>query len=96
MQLNTSEIKIIKEHWKTVMLQSPEFSNSFYDHLFEMSPELKSLFQKRVSEQGKKLIQVLNTIVVSLESFDVLLEDLKELGYRHTNYYGYQKNIIQL
>ena len=42
----------------------------FYGRLFEINPTLKSMFSDDIEEQGKKLMQILTTVVRSLKQFD--------------------------
>ncbi|WP_197276807.1 MULTISPECIES: hypothetical protein [unclassified Pseudoalteromonas] len=39
----------------------------FYGRLFEINPTLKSMFSDDIEEQGKKLMQILTTVVRSLK-----------------------------
>jgi hemoglobin-like flavoprotein len=39
----------------------------FYGRLFEINPTLKSMFSDDIDKQGKKLMQILTTVVRSLK-----------------------------
>lgn len=91
--LNKEQLKLVKDTWKILVLTPSELAETFYSKLFELAPETKDMFPKEMVEQGKKLVQVLNTIVVSLEYFDDLVDDIKDLGYRHTHFYGVTPNL---
>jgi hemoglobin-like flavoprotein len=58
----------------------------FYGKLFELDPSLKPLFRGDMTEQGQKLMTMLNVAVANLTKPDVVLPALKQLGARHAGY----------
>ena len=58
----------------------------FYDRLFVIAPELRSLFPEDLSEQKRKLVSMLGTGVAKLHDLSTLGPVLKNLGARHTSY----------
>jgi len=58
----------------------------FYGKLFELDPELKDLFPEDLTEQGKKLMQVIGVAVKGLDKLDELVPVVEQLGIRHVNY----------
>ena len=59
---------------------------AFYDELFELSPDLRALFERDHGEQAMQFIQVLAYIVSNLRASDQLLPIVRELGRRHAGY----------
>lgn len=58
----------------------------FYSRLFEIDPNLKPMFRGDMSEQGKKLMQMLTIAVNSLTKLDSIVPAVQELGRRHVKY----------
>ena len=58
----------------------------FYQRLFELDPSLKSLFRSDMTEQRKKLMQMLTAAVKGLDRLDQLVPVVQELGKRHVVY----------
>ena len=58
----------------------------FYDHLFEIAPEVRPLFPTDLAEQKKKLIVMLATAVNNLDRVDKVIPAVAELGKRHASY----------
>ena len=58
----------------------------FYGKLFELDPELKSLFKGDMEEQGRKLMQIIATAVNGLDRLDEIVPVVEDLGKRHVGY----------
>ena len=58
----------------------------FYGKLFELDPSLKPLFKSDIEEQGRKLMQMINTAVGSLTKLEELIPAVQALGKRHSSY----------
>lgn len=58
----------------------------FYDKLFELDPELKSLFKGDMEEQGRKLMKIIATAVNGLDRLDEIVPVVEDLGKRHVGY----------
>ncbi|KPJ97003.1 MAG: hemin receptor [Gammaproteobacteria bacterium SG8_15] len=58
----------------------------FYGKLFELDPDLKSLFKGDMEEQGRKLMQIIATAVNGLDRLDEIVPVVEDLGKRHVGY----------
>ena len=58
----------------------------FYQRLFELDPSLRQMFRGDMSEQRKKLMQMLTAAVKGLDHLDRLVPVVQDLGRRHTGY----------
>src|SRR5262249_31489827 len=58
----------------------------FYRRLFDLDPSLRHLFKPDMSEQRRKLMQMLSAAVKGLDRLDQLVPVVKELGRRHAGY----------
>jgi hypothetical protein len=52
----------------------------FYDRLFEIAPDVRSLFPHDLAEQKKKLIAMLATAVTNLHQVDKIMGAVEDLG----------------
>ena len=55
----------------------------FYDRLFQLEPEFKSLFRDDIAGQGMKFFSTLSTILDALTVPSVFDEEVSELGRLH-------------
>ena len=69
-----------------ILLDSDAAARLFYDRLFELAPDTRSLFRNDMAEQGRHLIAALAKIVTGLSSLDVMLPGLCKLAERHVDY----------
>jgi hemoglobin-like flavoprotein len=58
----------------------------FYNRLFELDPSLRGMFTSDLTEQGRKLMQMLAMIVAGLDRLDTLTPVVADLGRRHVSY----------
>jgi len=58
----------------------------FYGKLFELDPSLKKLFPEDMTEQKKKLMQMIGVAVGALNKPDVLIPAVQDFGRRHVDY----------
>ena len=84
--MTPKQIKLVQETWQLVLPIAPKAAEIFYDTLFELDPSLKPLFQNNITEQGKKLMTMLDTAVKLLNKPDQLIPAVQKLGVRHNDY----------
>ena len=58
----------------------------FYERLFEINPDLRRLFPKDMSAQGRKLVGMLAVAVAHVDRLETITPVLMELGRRHRDY----------
>lgn len=58
----------------------------FYGRLFEMAPYLRDMFPDDLTDQKRKLMSMMNTIVTNLTNLDGLMPAVRTLGQRHASY----------
>ncbi|CAI9085635.1 hypothetical protein A7K73_11135 [Candidatus Methylacidiphilum fumarolicum] len=84
--MTQERIKLIQKSWLYVMDKADEAGRLFYKRLFEVEPNVRSLFKENIEKQGKKLIDVINWIVLNLQDIDTVFGGAKELARRHVRY----------
>lgn len=84
--MTSQEIDMVKASWQNFMQIRDKAAELFYAKLFELDPSLKPLFTGNMTEQGKRLMQMLDTIVQKLDRLNELLPVLREMAERHVAY----------
>lgn len=79
-------IKLVKTTWTQVVPIKEKAAELFYGKLFELDPSLKPLFKGDMSEQGRKLMMTINTVVNTLDKIEPLVPVVQDLGRRHVKY----------
>ena len=78
--------QVVQSTWKMVVPISDKAAELFYGRLFQLDPSLKPLFKTDITEQGKKLMQMLGAAVAGLDDLNHLTPALEALGRRHVDY----------
>jgi len=84
--MTPKQISVVQASWQKVLPIAPQAADIFYTTLFEMDPSLKSLFPSDITEQGKKLMAMLDTAVKLLNEPEKLIPAVQKLGARHVQY----------
>lgn len=80
-------IDLVQGSFEHVVPIKGEAARLFYDLLFQLDPSAEPLFGGvDMSQQGKKLMEVLGTAVQALDRFEELKPVLHDLGKRHAAY----------
>jgi hemoglobin-like flavoprotein len=77
---------LVKNSWAKVLPISDKAAELFYGKLFELDPQLKPLFKGDMTEQGKKLMKMINTAVNALDRLEAIVPAVQQLGVRHVGY----------
>ncbi len=84
--MTPKQITLVQDSWQKVVPIAPQAAEIFYNTLFEMDPSLKPLFKGDITEQGKKLMAMLDTAVKLLKEPEKLLPAVEKLGIGHVKY----------
>jgi hemoglobin-like flavoprotein len=84
--MTPDQVTLVQESFKKVVPFADKAADLFYERLFTIAPEVRSLFPTDLSEQKKKLMQVLATAVTNLHQVEKVLPAVEELGRRHVAY----------
>lgn len=80
------QIGLIGSSWDKVLPISEKAAELFYGKLFEIDPNLKTLFKGDMTEQGKKLFTMLDVVVKSLGNLEAVIPAAQASGKRHADY----------
>ncbi len=84
--MTPEQIALVKSTWEMVVPISDKAAELFYGKLFELNPDLESMFSGDMSEQGKKLMRMIGTAVNGLDRLDDIVPAVQQLGVRHIEY----------
>lgn len=84
--LTSDEITIVQTTFSKVLHISDTAADLFYTRLFELDPSVRPLFTEDITEQKKKLMATLKTVVFSLRQLDTIVPAIRDLGQRHARY----------
>lgn len=80
------QIELVQASFDSVKANADAAADLFYDRLFSVTPELRAMFPADMTEQKKKLMDMLQVAIDNLHRVDVVMPDIKEMGRRHKDY----------
>lgn len=87
MSLTETQKQLVTQSFARIIPISDKFAKSFYNRLWEIAPETKALFANAdMTRQRMKLIATIASIVNSINSLQVVIPTVRELGVRHQAY----------
>jgi len=84
--MNVEQITLVKESWQKVEPIAPTAATLFYDRLFSVAPGVRPLFSEDMTEQKRKLMEMLGTVVEGLDTLEEIVPAVQDLGRRHAAY----------
>ena len=84
--MTPEKIALVRSSWQQVLPIQDTAAQLFYGQLFELDPSLRSLFKGDMVEQGRKLMTMINMVVISLDKLGPILETIEDMGRRHVAY----------
>ena len=84
--LTPDQVKLVKANWAAVKPIKETAADLFYDKLFELDPNLRSLFKENIAIQKKALMATISFAVATLNHPEKLVPAVQDLGARHGKY----------
>ncbi|MBL6615445.1 MAG: hemin receptor [Reyranella sp.] len=84
--MTPNQIKLVQTSFAQVAPIAATAADLFYGRLFEIAPQVRAMFPEDISEQKKKLMAMLGTVVAGLDNLDTLMPAVRALGRRHGGY----------
>lgn len=84
--MTPAQVTLVQESFKSVQPIAAQAADLFYGRLFEIAPQVRSLFPADISEQKRKLMAMLATAVTNLHQVEKIVPAVQDLGRRHAGY----------
>jgi|SoiMethySBSTD1v2_1073268.scaffolds.fasta_scaffold772211_2 nitric oxide dioxygenase len=84
--MNTQQIELVQASFEKVRPIADQAAETFYQRLFEIAPQYRSLFKNNIKKQGAMLMSTLGLAVGSLNNLEAILPAVQSLGRRHAGY----------
>lgn len=84
--MDANTISLVKETFATVETIKDKAAEMFYNRLFEIRPDFRSLFKTDMMFQGQKLMGAIKMAVDNLDDLTPVVEEIQNLGRRHVGY----------
>jgi hemoglobin-like flavoprotein len=84
--MTPDQVKLVQDSFAKVAPISETAAVLFYDRLFEIAPSVKPMFPADMTEQRKKLMMMLATVVGGLNNLESILPAASALATRHVSY----------
>ena len=84
--MTTGQIRLVGDSVDTLREYAEAFALLFYGKLFELDPGSRLLFHNDLALQSRKLMDMVTSVVESLDDFEPMRARLAELGRKHAEY----------
>ena len=84
--MNVRQIVLVRSTFALVQPIASDAAALFYDHLFQVDPTLRPLFEGDMTHQGQRLMGMIGSALQLLDRPAALLHVLRSLGARHAGY----------
>src|SRR5258706_7961614 len=83
--MDAQQIEHVRTSYEALRGKQDQFADLFYDRLFVLDPDTRSLFPD-IESQKKSLLRTVEVIVEHLDNTDVAVPFVTQLGQRHATY----------
>jgi hemoglobin-like flavoprotein len=84
--MTPEQVALVRTSWQHVLPIRDAAADLFYGRLFELAPDVRTLFRRDIHAQGQMLMATLNHVVEHLDRPDLLLPTARALAQRHVAY----------
>lgn len=84
--MTPAAVALVQDSFRQVVPIAGVAADLFYDRLFDLDPALRPMFPSEMSDQKRKLVQMLAAAVNGLSDPDALVPAVQGLGRRHAGY----------
>ena len=84
--MTLEQVKLVQQSFSKIIPISDQAAVIFYDRLFEIAPQVKSMFPSDMTEQRGKLMATLSAVVNGLNNLSSILPAVSALAKRHVAY----------
>lgn len=80
------QVELVQTSFEQVAPIADTAAALFYSRLFELDPAIRPMFTAELSDQGRKLMQMLAIVVHGLKVVTDVMPAVQSLGKRHAGY----------
>lgn len=84
--MTPEQVVLVKNSWALFAQKAEKVAEIFYNKVFELDPPLQPLFKGNMTEQGRKIMEMIDTVVNSLDRLEAIFPNVELLGERHAHY----------
>ena len=84
--MTPEQVTMVQQSFSKVAPIADQAAVLFYDRLFEIAPQVKTMFPADMTEQRKKLMATLAVVVNGLSNLEAILPAASALAQRHVAY----------
>ena len=84
--MTPEQVKLVQQSFSKIIPIFDQAAVIFYDRLFEIAPQVKSMFPSDMAEQRGKLMATLSAVVNGLNNLSSILPAASALAKRHVAY----------
>lgn len=84
--MSPEQVKLVQQSFAKVAPLSDQAAMLFYDRLFEIAPQVRTMFPPDMTEQRRKLMATLAIVVKGLSNLESILPAVSSLATRHVAY----------
>ena len=84
--MSPEQKKLVHDSFRIALKKREDFSEYFYACLFDIAPEVKSLFREDIEKQAHHFMRMISLGVVSLKNGETIMPEFETLGRRHRGY----------
>jgi nitric oxide dioxygenase len=85
-EMTPEQVAVVQTSFAKVAPVADQAAQIFYDRLFEVAPQVRSLFPEDMREQRRKLMATLAIVVNGLDKLETILPAASALAKRHISY----------
>ena len=84
--MTPEQVKLVQQSFSRIVPIADKAAVIFYDRLFEIAPQVRSLFPSDMEEQRGKLMATLTAVIGGLTNLPLILPAASALARRHASY----------
>jgi hemoglobin-like flavoprotein len=84
--MTPEQVKLVQDSFAKVAPISDQAAEIFYERLFMVAPQVRTLFPDDMTEQRRKLMATLAVVVNGLTNLEAILPAASALAKRHVEY----------
>jgi hemoglobin-like flavoprotein len=84
--MTNEQVLLVQQTFAKVAPIADQAAALFYKRLFETDPSARALFKTDMTEQGKRLMQMIGIAVAGLSKPESIKAAVEDLGRRHVGY----------